>query len=123
MYKSSLLVSEEVRLHRNKVQRDYRIAHPEKCRVINSKSCRKSSLKKKYGMTLEQYNEMFTAQNGVCYICKSPPKRYPLRVDHNHQTGQIRKLLCLNCNTYLHVLETPSVLKSLTIYLKEHEIK
>jgi Recombination endonuclease VII len=45
---------------------------------------------------------MFTEQNGRCFIClKSPMETRPRRnlaVDHDHQTGRIRGLLCFNCN-------------------------
>jgi len=64
------------------------------------------SLKRKYGITLEQYEVMHDEQNGVCKICGNPetrknpytdmPSRMP--VDHCHETGKIRGLLCTDCN-------------------------
>jgi hypothetical protein len=53
----------------------------------------------RYGITAAQYDTMLAAQNGVCFICKQPPKRQPLYVDHNHKTGEVRKLLCAGCNS------------------------
>ncbi len=63
---------------------------------------------KLYGITLEQYEEMLEAQGGVCKICGDPPptgrKKY-LSVDHCHQTGRVRGLLCTQCNTRLAWIE------------------
>ncbi len=55
---------------------------------------------RKYGMTLQQYNEMFAAQNGCCAICGKHQTEFVkgLAVDHDHATGAVRALLCVNCN-------------------------
>ena len=58
-------------------------------------SDRKSHLKRKYGLTLEEYDAMLEAQGGVCAICGEPrPEERTLHVDHDHETGAIRGLLC-----------------------------
>ncbi len=55
------------------------------------------ALRKKYGITLEQYEELFEKQHGKCVLCnKMSGKR--LSVDHNHKTGAVRGLLCFRCN-------------------------
>lgn len=60
---------------------------------------RRIKLKRDYNLTLEQYNQMFVDQNGVCDICKeNPSKGKQLCVDHDHNTGKVRGLLCNNCN-------------------------
>lgn len=60
---------------------------------------RKAELKRLYGITLEDYVEMFDNQNGVCAICKEECKtKNSLSVDHDHQTGKVRGLLCNSCN-------------------------
>ena len=66
---------------------------------------RKYQLKRNYGITEEQYNEMFKKQNGLCYICKQPPHGHGLNkqlkrlhIDHDHNTNKIRGLLCSRCN-------------------------
>lgn len=54
---------------------------------------------RQYGITLEQYDEMLVAQNGVCAICREECKSgRRLSVDHCHETGKVRGLLCGNCN-------------------------
>ena len=50
-----------------------------------------------YGITLEQYSDMYAEQNGECFVCGE--KHPVLHVDHNHETGEVRKLLCTLCNT------------------------
>lgn len=53
---------------------------------------------KRYGITVAQYNELILKQNGVCAICKTEGNKQSLSVDHSHETGKIRGLLCHNCN-------------------------
>lgn len=57
---------------------------------------------KQYGITVEQYNNMHAEQDGKCAICNNPSANNRLLgLDHCHTTGQIRKLLCMECNTGL----------------------
>lgn len=57
-------------------------------------------LRRTYGITLEQYNEMYEAQNGLCAICGKSDEieGRRLAVDHDHNTGNVRALLCGICN-------------------------
>ncbi len=63
--------------------------------AIYRETMRKRSYEKKYGITIEDYNEMVEKQGGKCLICG---KEFKLVVDHNHKTGCVRGLLCPNCN-------------------------
>lgn len=60
----------------------------------------RSDLKKHYGITPEQYYEMFDKQKGLCACCGQSHEKFKRRfhVDHDHQTGQVRGLLCTECN-------------------------
>jgi hypothetical protein len=69
--------------------------------VAKKRSDRKSYLKRTYGMTLEDYGHMLEAQGGVCAVCGRPPSEISLHVDHDHDTGRIRGLLCFRCNNAL----------------------
>jgi hypothetical protein len=63
------------------------------------KYSRRNKLKRLFGITPEEYDAMLVAQGGVCAICKAPPGCRRLAVDHDHETGKVRALLCGNCNT------------------------
>lgn len=83
----------------NKDGRDYT------CKDCNKKANRKynfkfknNNLKCRYGITLQEYNKLLKKQNGVCAICKKTEINRKLSVDHNHETGKIRGLLCQKCN-------------------------
>jgi hypothetical protein len=63
---------------------------------------RRSHLKRKYGITPEDYDRMLEAQGGVCGICERLPREdISFHVDHDHETGEIRGLLCFRCNNAL----------------------
>jgi len=55
----------------------------------------------KYGMTTTEYEDLFKKQGGVCLICKEFPKTGKLVIDHHHDTGLVRGLLCHHCNLVL----------------------
>ena len=65
-----------------------------------------------YGITVEIYNLMWLTQRGLCAICLMPERAHnqygPLRlaVDHDHETGKVRGLLCRSCNGALGAMET-----------------
>lgn len=61
-----------------------------------------SHLRRAYGITIEQFDCMLTAQSGLCAICK---KSTVLHVDHDHITGKVRQLICLPCNGSIAWLE------------------
>jgi hypothetical protein len=85
----------------------------------NKLSIQKSKLKTKYGITLEQYDEMVKEQKGVCYICKNENPTRKLNVDHCHKTGRVRKLLCDKCNMTLGLInDSQELLKQFIFYLK-----
>ncbi len=87
------------------------------------------SLKRKYGITLLDYEEMHSKQKGKCLICGEKEKRInsytdePVRmpVDHCHVTGKVRGLLCSNCNTGIgNFNDSIEMLKKAISYLKEY---
>jgi hypothetical protein len=69
-------------------------------------SDRKSYLKRKYGMTLAEYERILASQGGVCALCRRPPRPgISLHVDHEHTSNRIRGLLCFQCNNALGDIE------------------
>lgn len=89
-----------------------------KCFVIRK---REYMLKSKYKMdSIEDYDKLMREQNGLCAICSKVMLR-PC-VDHNHATGKIRSLLCVQCNAMIgNSYEDIETLQNAIVYLKEHD--
>jgi hypothetical protein len=84
---------------------------------------RRSHLKRKFGITPEQYDEMLASQDGGCAICHKPPRAdISLHVDHDHASGAVRGLLCFDCNAALgHLREDEERIRALRAYLLAHD--
>lgn len=98
-----------------------------KDRENNPDKYRDKSLKKQFGIGLDEYKEILEKQDGVCAICHNketalnPLTKEPreLAVDHCHTTGKIRGLLCTGCNTALGLLkDSTELLRKAILYLK-----
>lgn len=97
---------------------------------MSSEAQRHYGLQRFYGLSLAEYGEKLVAQGGVCAICKKGEtavmhgKLKPLSVDHNHETGAVRDLLCSSCNHLLgHAREKRDVLLAAAEYLEHHAAK
>jgi hypothetical protein len=76
---------------------------------------------KTFGLTMEDYERLLTEQGGVCKLCGKPEggtRAKRLAVDHDHDTGRIRGLLCRRCNTTLSWVEKLG-LAQFVAYLRE----
>jgi hypothetical protein len=80
-------------------------------------------MRKKYGITLEQYQAMLEKQDGVCAVCGEGCKSgRALSVDHNHTTGQLRGLLCGNCNRGIGYLQDdPELIRAALEYILSYQ--
>jgi hypothetical protein len=79
---------------------DCRPCMAERCRNYNrTPEGRSVKHARKYGVPLGWYEETLAAQGGACAICLRPSEK--LHVDHCHASGQVRGLLCFECNTGL----------------------
>lgn len=96
--------------------RAYREANPEKL----DQQARKWYLRKMYGISVEDYDELVAKQKGLCLICEqldTSGKR--LAVDHHHDTGLVRGLLCARCNLGLgYFTDDPERLRRAAAYLE-----
>jgi len=82
---------------------------------------RKSHLKRKFGITLEDYDRMLVEQGGGCAICGDPPGVTALHVDHCHDSGRVRGLLCFRCNSALgNLREDPRIVAAALAYVTRH---
>lgn len=82
----------------------------------------RNTLIRSYGLSVEEFNEMISAQGNRCAICgKKEPYKRVLSIDHDHQTGKVRGLLCTRCNTVLGMLnDNIELLNKMEEYLKSH---
>ena len=74
------------------------------CNPCENERIREHQLENKYGISLKEYNTLLDAQDGVCAICFGVEKNKKLSVDHNHDTGEVRGLLCHKCNSGIGLL-------------------
>ena len=83
---------------------------------------RRNHLRVKYGVTPEWYDAKTAEWGGVCEICGSSPKKNSyLCVDHNHQTGELRGLICRDCNITLGIIkDNPLRLDLMELYLNRY---
>jgi len=77
-------------------------------------------LRTTYGITMDDYKELFDAQNGLCAICNKPPVNgRNLDVDHDHETNEVRGLLCTSCNRVCGYLDNKDWLDTALKYLRK----
>lgn len=94
----------------------------------NPEKQRTKLLRQKFNMTDAQYEIKLAEQNGVCAICQQAEtmrngrsgRLCKLAVDHNHKTGQVRRLLCRRCNTVIGMVDEDSaLLEAAAVYLRQ----
>lgn len=86
-----------------KLLNDRKWKNTEEGRQKHQLYARNYNLIKRYGITEEDYQNMYKSQDGCCAICRKHASSFKTRlnVDHNHKTGKIRGLLCYRCNKFL----------------------
>lgn len=98
----------------NERQREYKASRPRQYKAYRLKS---------FGLTIDDFERMLAEQDGVCAGCLHPPtgedrQNAVLHVDHCHETGRVRGLLCGRCNTGLGLLrDDPETLHRLAAYV------
>lgn len=125
---------------RTEYSKRWRAKYPEKAKALGREQQRrrqlrygtekrrliayKSLLKRKYGITLADYERMLVEQKGGCAVCSgiTPYGRGDRwHVDHDHKTGKVRGLLCSRCNTALGLMQdSVTVAESAAQYLRKH---
>ena len=107
------------------------VAYMREWREKNPNAHRESHLQRKYGISVADYEAMLQAQDGVCAICQGAEHRFTIRkgdapnrlcVDHDHETGEARGLLCADCNVGLGAFADDQVALFRAIqYLHKHK--
>ena len=91
-------------------------------------TARKRRIKHRYGITIEQFTSMVEERGNRCDVCGHPPTEKNTRahwngklcIDHCHDTGEVRGLLCNDCNLAVGYGKTPDVLERAAAYLRLH---
>ena len=116
----------EVESHHKIVDSQGKSARCSKCKEIKKKrkqcQSRACYLWRTYGITVEDYEEMWDEQDGSCAICDEEFADHTHgKVDHNHKTGKVRGLLCNKCNTGLGDFDDdPGLLRDAADYIEKH---
>lgn len=90
---------------------------------VSAEKRREYHLRDTYGIPAEMYDVLLAIQGGGCAICGASPEidGCRLAIDHDHDTGKIRALLCRKCNTGLgNFREDPDLLRRAVAYLERH---
>lgn len=120
---NSMTYRNECKVCFNKMRERARQLNPTEARIKANKKRWSTKRLKKYGISSETYNGLSESQNEKCKICGGDNShiRRSLAIDHNHDTGEIRGLLCNRCNTTLgHIKEDIQLLENMIAYIKEY---
>jgi len=97
-YKEKLKGSERYRNYKRQYAKEWRKKYPDKVKLAR----KKAGLKAMYGLAYEDFLQMQQEQEGRCLLCQEISM---LVVDHNHKTGEVRGLLCNNCNMAIGLMK------------------
>lgn len=105
------------REYRNKIEKVWRAKNPEKLRDKEYKHL--------YGLTIEEVEQLKSAQNNACAICNillpDKPGKTGWHVDHDHNTGKVRGILCARCNHGLgRFKDNVAILNNAILYLTKN---
>jgi hypothetical protein len=125
--------------YRDKATKDGRATICKACKNINTQVWREQNREKynadarsynkqnyqklriqRYKMTVDQYEKMLKDQNNSCALCgRGPSQKRPLAIDHCHETGRVRGLLCYSCNRHLAGIDNKAFLERALRYIKQ----
>jgi hypothetical protein len=102
----------------NAAEREKCKANAKNYRLQKPMQRRKAEIKKLYGLEMAEYQNMLDAQDHKCAICIKPFRKTP-NVDHCHDTGRVRGLLCFNCNRAIgHLQNDTGIIQNAIAYLQ-----
>lgn len=120
-HKNWILANPQKRKEAKKRANDWNTENKDRRKII----VQKNNYKKRYGLTVDQKQQLVDSQAQKCAICKNDLKNaHDVCVDHNHETGAVRGILCRKCNLGLgHFKDNALFLKSAVKYLKKYNAK
>lgn len=93
-----------------------------KARRRDKRARRIISVESVYGLLEQEYLEKIREQENLCAICHKKDEGKVLCIDHNHKSGEVRGLLCHNCNIGLgNFKDNPEILEAAIGYLKKYQ--
>ncbi|MFD1658005.1 endonuclease VII domain-containing protein [Streptomyces caeni] len=99
--------------HRNATASDGLSTRCKACRAVQG---RQGHLKRQYGITEAERDEPVASPAGVCCVCLAAPAEH---VDHCHETGRVRGVLCFSCNAALgQFKDRPDVMRRAATYVE-----
>lgn len=113
----------------NAVNDHWAKTHEHDAKRIASGAARRAHVKRKYGLSREEYERRVDEAGGLCEVCKQPERQtrgtdgkvWELCVDHDHMTGEVRGLLCHDCNSAIARCRDDSArLRALADYLDRY---
>lgn len=119
---TSIYTKENYRANRDRIKAKSQYYRRKNLQTVKEKE-RKYHLRKNYQLTDCEYTTMLAAQDEKCLICGRHKSnfKYKLSVDHNHQTGKVRGLLCTRCNFKIAVLEDKTFVVEAKKYLYKYD--
>jgi hypothetical protein len=107
----------------------YAKANPDKLKAYNARTKeyrRWRVIEKKYGINQKDFDAMFDAQGKCCALCKTPEPnagRFGWQIDHCHDSGKVRGILCHNCNVGLgNLRHNPRLMRTAAEYIERHQL-
>jgi hypothetical protein len=109
----------------DKLTRAWGARNPDRVRETSTRAARKRWRQNRglpaWGLTVSEYEELLAGQGGVCRICGKPPSvgRYRFHLDHDHESGVVRGLVCNRCNSGMGFFgDDPVMLRRAAAYLE-----
>lgn len=104
-YKSDKKFRKAVIKWNGEATRKGRLNDPVKYKNFSQRMRFKHVVPNKFGITAGEYYEMLRLQSSLCALCGNLSKMRLLCIDHNHESGAVRGLLCIRCNLHLGIIE------------------